>query len=186
MTATLDGRTIAQRVSARFADAVEAAEPGWLRVRAERLVDVVRFLRDEPELTLEQLDMMTAVDYMDYFELVYLLLSVRRNHQCLLKCWTGDRADPAVPSLVPVLYGALLQERETYDLFGIRFADHPDLRRVLLWEGFAGWPLRKDFLQIGQGAFHPGLPHFPKEGGERGLLTGPNWTGEDAAQELNQ
>jgi hypothetical protein len=81
-----------------------------------------------------------------------------------------------LPSVSGIWQGAHLQEAEAYDLMGIRFEGHPNLRRIFLWEGFAGWPLRKDFLQMGQGAFKPGLPFFPKEGGDQGVLMGPNWT----------
>ncbi|HZQ38873.1 MAG TPA: NADH-quinone oxidoreductase subunit C, partial [Dehalococcoidia bacterium] len=85
--------------------------------------------------------------------------------------------------VTPIWNGARLQEAEVYDLMGIRFEGHPSLRRIFLWEGFSGWPLRKDFLQLGHGAYNPGLPHFPKEGGDRGVLTGPNWTVPAAQRE---
>ncbi len=85
--------------------------------------------------------------FIDRFELIYHLLSMRRNHRVVLKTlWTG-RGDPSMPSVTSVWRGADLQEREVWDLMGIRFEGHPNLKRVLLWEGFEGHPLRKDFLR---------------------------------------
>ena len=72
-----------------------------------------------------------------------------------------DRENPAIPSLCDLYIGANLQEREIFDLLGINFDGHPDLRRIFLWEGFAGHPLRKDFMQMEDA--NPGLPRFPFE-----------------------
>jgi NADH:ubiquinone oxidoreductase subunit C len=96
--------------------------------------------------------METAVDYIedDYFEVVYLLRSLRHNHELALKVRTASRDDPVVPSLVDLWQTAEFQEREIYDLFGIRFAGHPDLRRLFMWDEFRGHPLRKDFLPLAQ------------------------------------
>jgi NADH:ubiquinone oxidoreductase subunit C len=74
----------------------------------------------------------------------------------------ADHESPEVPSVVSVWLGAHLQEREAYDLLGIRFAGHPDMKRIFLWEGFPGHPLRKDFLEL-PGGFHPGLSRFPNQ-----------------------
>jgi len=133
-------------------------------------------LRDDADLRMQHLTSMTAVDYLTHFETVYHVQSLAKNHLAVLKCRIDERDDPEIPSVVPVWYGAQLQEREVYDLFGIRFSGHPDLRRIFLWEGFAGYPLRKDFLQIANGALSPGLPHFPKQEQGYGVLVGPNWT----------
>ena len=176
MTAWLTGTAVAERIRAQFPDAVAEANDVWVTVAPERLMDVARFLRDDPDLALEMATNVTAVDWLDYFEVVYHLQSITRNQIMTLKCRPADREDPVVPSVSSVWQGAWLQEMEVYDLMGIRFSDHPDLRRLFLWEGFAGWPLRKEFLQIAGGGYSPGLPHFPKEGGERGVLVGPNWT----------
>lgn len=181
MTTWLAGTVMAERIRARFPDAVEQADAVAVVVTRERLVDVARFLRDNPDCAFEMATNITAVDRLDdgYFEVVYHLQSITKNQIMTLKVRTADRDDPEVPSVVAVWYGAHLQEREIYDLMGIRFTGHPNLKRMFLWEGFAGWPLRKDFLQIGQGRFHPGLPHFPKEGGDRGVLVGPRWTEQE-------
>ena len=152
-------------------------EPGsnWLRIAATDLLPVFEFLRDDADLDFAFLSSLTSVDRLDVFEVVYHLQSLRRNHMAVIKVH-ADRMEPILPSVSGIWYGAHLQEAEVYDLMGIRFEGHPNLRRIFLWEGFSGWPLRKDFLQLDQGAFSPGLPHFPKEGGDRGVLSGPNWT----------
>ncbi len=176
MTAWLTGTEVADRIREHVPNAVASANAVWVEVTPDALVEVCRFLRDEPSLAMEQATNVTSVDWQDYFEVVYHLQSITTNQIMTLKCRPTDREDPIVPSVTSVWHGAWLQEMEVYDLMGIRFSDHPNLRRLFLWEGFAGWPLRKDFLQINQGQFSPGLPHFPKEGGERGTLVGPNWT----------
>jgi NADH-quinone oxidoreductase subunit C len=154
----------------------------WLRLTAADLLAVFRFLRDDPDLDFVFLSSVTAVDRLDALEVVYHLQSFRKNHLAVIKVST-DRDNPSLPSVTGIWYGAHLQEAEAYDLMGIRFESHPNLRRIFLWEGFAGWPLRKDFLQLGAGSFNPGLPHFPKEGGDRGILTGPNWSLPPAGNE---
>ena len=181
MTLWLSGLEMAERIRARFADAVVEANEAWVTVKPEQVVEVGRFLRTDPDCAFEMATNVAGVDRLDdgYFEVVYHLQSIARNKIMTLKVQTADRESPEVPSLVSVWYGVHLQERETYDLMGIRFTGHPNLTRMFLWEGFAGWPLRKDFLQIGQGRFNPGLPHFPKEGGDRGLLSGPRWTEQE-------
>src|SRR5437016_5248194 len=176
MTLELTGQVVAERIKALVPEA--SPEPIGLSVYlpADQLVEVCGALRDDPELRMQYLVGCTAVDYVTHFELVYHLQSFAKNHLTVLKVRIEDRADPEVPTVSGVWWGAQLQERETYDLFGIRFSGHPDLRRIFLWEGFAGYPLRKDFLQIANGAQHPGLPHFPKQEQGYGVLVGPNWT----------
>jgi NADH-quinone oxidoreductase subunit C len=181
MTLWLTGVEVADRIRARFPDAVADANAVWVEVAAERLVEVCEFLRDDPDLAMEQATNVTSVDWLEYFEVVYHLQSITRNQIMTLKCRPPEREAPSVPSVAAVWQGAWLQEMEVYDLMGIRFEGHPNLRRLFLWEGFSGWPLRKDFLQVDRGGFSPGLPHFPKEGGEVGRLDGPVWANQDAA-----
>ena len=88
----------------------------------------------------------TAVDYIEYFQIVYHLLSMKFNRSLILKTNIFDREDPSIQSVIGVWKGADLQEREIWDLFGIKFDEHPNMKRILLWEGFDGHPLRKDFL----------------------------------------
>ena len=112
-----------------------------------KLHDVCRFLRDDAELRFDMLVDVTAVDYLGRvprFEVVYHLYSVPLNHRIRIKV-ALDESDPSLPSLVPVWVGANWLERETWDLYGIVFDGHPDLRRIYLYEEFQGHPLRKDY-----------------------------------------
>lgn len=162
----LSGRELARRIEERFPGAVEEATEGYVAIFPDRLVDVCRYLMTS-ELDLVYLNNLTAVDYLDYIEVVYHLSSLEKRHKATLKvrCYDRDRAE--VPSLTPLWRGADLQEREVWDLFGVRFIGHPNLRRILTWEGFQGHPLRKDFVT-------PPFPQPPgspvrKRGEELGL-----------------
>ena len=135
-------------------------------VERERLADALRTLRDHPDIRCEQLSDLTVVDYLGRtprFEVIYQLYSLALNHRLRVKVPVPED-DPVVASAVPLWRAANWAEREAYDLFGIFFEGHPDLRRIFLWEGFAGWPLRKDYLNLPGGQM-PGLEHFPGEPG---------------------
>jgi NADH-quinone oxidoreductase subunit C len=164
VTGTITGLEIAHRIEQEFPDSVEEAIPEAATIKREKLTDVCRFLRDNPELKFEFLSSLTGVDRLEYFEVVYHLTSIRINQITAIKV-RADRENPRVPSVTPIWPGANLQEREAYDLLGIVFVGHPDLRRVFLWDGFDGWPLRKDYL-IGPGGRFPGLERFPGESPE--------------------
>lgn len=166
MTRTLSGIDLGQSIQQKFPDAVVDAQTEWVEVKAERLVEVCTFLRDDPELDFRYLTSLTGVDRLDHFELVYHLGSIGRNQAFALKIRCHDHDNPEVPSVIPIWRGAHLQEREAFDLMGIRFQGHPDLRRVFLWEGFAGHPLRKDWLNFPGGEM-AGLERFPGEPGGR-------------------
>ena len=119
-------------------------------VQRERIVDVVTRLRDAPDLGFVNIVDICGVDYperADRFDVVYHLLSPTRNARLRLKV-TTDEVTP-VPSITSVFPGALWFEREAYDLLGILFSDHPELRRLLTDYGFDGHPLRKDFPMTG-------------------------------------
>jgi NADH-quinone oxidoreductase subunit C len=160
-TTRLSGAEIAERIASAVPDAVEETAASWAVVRPGKLLDVCRFLHDDRDTDARFLQCLTGVDRYDYFEVVYHLASLSHNHELVLKV-RADHEQPEVPSVTPVWLGAHLQEREAFDLLGIRFAAHPDLKRIFLWEGFPGHPLRKDFLEL-PGGFHPGLQRFPKE-----------------------
>ena len=115
-------------------------------VLPEHVLDVARHLKSADGLDFSFLNALSAVDYVEYFEMVYHLLSLRRNSSLVVKSRVVGREDPAVSSVYSVWKGADLQEREVWDLMGIRFDGHPNMKRVMLWEGFPGHPLRKDFL----------------------------------------
>ncbi|MGH7075512.1 MAG: NADH-quinone oxidoreductase subunit C [Stellaceae bacterium] len=121
-----------------------------LEVKRERVVEVLTDLRDDPSLRFEVLIDIAGVDYPDRaerFEIVYQLLSLKYNRRIRVKVST-DEATP-VPSVTGVYSSAGWYEREVYDLFGVFFSDHPDLRRILTDYGFEGHPLRKDFPLTG-------------------------------------
>jgi NADH-quinone oxidoreductase subunit C/D len=136
-------------LTARFPGAVAADErkgyEGYL-VQPEALLDFALYLRDEAGYDF--LTSVTATDYLPEgkIEVVYHAFKTTGGSVLTFKSPT-PREDPVVPSLVPVYPGAELQEREVYDMFGVRFEGHPDLRRILMWEGFEGYPLRKDWRE---------------------------------------
>ena len=121
-----------------------------LTVARDRIVSVLKALRDDPELEFEVLLDITGVDWPgrdERFDVVYHLLSMRKNLRIRVKL-TTDEHEP-VPSVVDVFPTANWLERETYDMYGILFSGHPDLRRILTDYGFEGHPLRKDFPLTG-------------------------------------
>ncbi len=124
------------------------SRPGYkgFIVQVSRLVELVRILRDK--MGFDYLTSITGVDYIaeNKLEVVYHLARTIGGPWIVLKVQV-DRQDPVVLSLTPLYKGAEFQEREAYDLIGVRFKNHPDLRRILTWEGFAGHPLQKDWKE---------------------------------------
>jgi NADH-quinone oxidoreductase subunit C len=119
-------------------------------VAADKIVEVVRFLRDDPGCRFVNLTDVTAVDYpgrAKRFDVVYHLLSPALNTRIRLRAEAGEATQ--VPSIIGVFPGADWFERETYDLYGVIFTGHPDMRRLLTDYGFDGHPLRKDFPTTG-------------------------------------
>ena len=140
---------LVQHLNQQFPGAASLGEWNDIVIEREQLLQVARYLKDTPGLEFDYLANLTAVDYREYFEVVYHLYSTKyqgKNTGVVLKA-RCPREDPVVPSLVSVWAGADFQEREVWDMFGVRFAGHPNLRRILLWEGFDGHPLRKDWLE---------------------------------------
>ena len=115
-------------------------------VKREDIVSLCTFLRDDSELFFNFLSDLTAVDYLGRkprFDVVYHLYSIDKNHRLGLKVKVEE--DESIPSITSVWSTANWLEREVFDLFGIRFDGHPDLRRIVLPEDWEGHPLRKDF-----------------------------------------
>ena len=160
-TTTISGPELAERVRAEVPDAIEEVTDGWIRIRPESLVEVARFLRDDRELDGRYLNSLSGVDCIDSFEVVYHVSSLSHNHTFAMKV-VADHDEPEVPSVESIWQGAHLQEREAYDLLGIRFSGHTNMSRMFLWEGFPGFPLRKDFRNV-PGGVSPGLQRFPQE-----------------------
>ena len=125
---------------ARYGDATALVEAG-------EIVPVMRLLRDAPGLDFDMLMDLTAVDYLGEtprFEVVYHLYSLKQGHRLRVKARVPE--EPAeIDTLVELWKSADWMEREVWDLYGIRFRGHPDLRRILLYEEFEGHPLRKDY-----------------------------------------
>ena len=143
-----------ERLSAALGDAIGRTELQrdelivW--VRRDAIVKVLTFLRDDPGCLFRLLVGICGVDYPERperFEIVYSLLSIRHNRRIRVKVTTDEEAP--VPSVVGVFSCANWYERETWDMYGVFFSDHPDLRRLLTDYGFEGHPLRKDFPLTG-------------------------------------
>jgi NADH-quinone oxidoreductase subunit C len=165
VTTVLTGLEIAHRIELSVPGAVDDAKPEAAFIQADKLIDVCTYLRDNPELQFAFLSSLTAVDCLDHFEVVYHLTSIRLNLRTAIKVRSYERENPKVPSVTLVWAGAHFQEREAYDLMGIAFEGHPDMRRIFLWDGFAGHPLRKDYLNLPGGQM-AGLERFPGEPGD--------------------
>jgi NADH-quinone oxidoreductase subunit C len=138
-------------------------------VRTERLAEALRTVRDRPELRFELLVDLCGVDYSAYgdgtragprFAVVYHLLSLANNWRLRLRSFAPDDEFPVVPSVVELWPCANWYEREAFDLFGIMFPGHPDLRRILTDYGFVGHPFRKDFPLSG----HVEMRYDPEQG----------------------
>jgi NADH-quinone oxidoreductase subunit C len=146
MTVALNGQTIAKKIAEKFTDAVTVADTTTVMVKSEALFQVAEFLKTSPEFDFDYLANLTSTDYTSYFEVIYNLVSLRHNHSLTLKTRCYNREKPAVPSVVSLWRTADYQEREIYDLLGIIFEGHPNLKRLFLWESFQGHPLRRDYL----------------------------------------
>ncbi|HET6437153.1 MAG TPA: NADH-quinone oxidoreductase subunit C [Anaeromyxobacter sp.] len=143
-----------ERLRARFGEDVGAlSEPKvdpFCLVKRERIAEVCRFAKQEPGLELDFLEDLTAVDWpkRNAIEVVYHLFSFPLRHGIVLKVEL-DRTAPRLPSVEGVWKAANWFEREVYDLFGVEFTGHPDLRRILLPDDWVGHPLRKDYQEAG-------------------------------------
>jgi NADH-quinone oxidoreductase subunit C len=143
---------VLDRLKSRFA-AGEIIETGsqcgdeWARVRRDAWVAVATFLRDDPSTRMEMFIDLTVVDRFSTeprFDVVLHLYSVSLKHRVRLYAGAPEE-DPTVDTLCSVWAGANWFEREAYDLYGVRFKGHPDLRRILMYPEFVGHPLRKDY-----------------------------------------
>ena len=169
---------IQEQIKKKFSDAISAIHDfrgdETAIVKKEALLDVMRFLKEDPTLDFNVLMDLTAVDYIacpspypsprggegseavpaggggegeknsPRFEVVYHLYSLRHNHRVRIKVLVEEK-DPVVPSLAGLWAAADWYEREVWDMFGIRFEGHPNLKRILMYEEFVGHPLRKDY-----------------------------------------
>jgi NADH-quinone oxidoreductase subunit C len=164
----MNGQQFLDRLKQKFGDKItganlEAIDP-WIEVAPAGLTEICKYLRDEPDLRFNMLNCITAVDYFEpdpkkaakvtwqpHLELVYHLWSVAHRLSIVLKVmlprWKGDVPGelPEVASVSRIWSTADWHEREVYDLSGVRFLGHPNLRRILCPEDWVGYPLRKDY-----------------------------------------
>jgi NADH-quinone oxidoreductase subunit C len=126
----------------------EKATIPTLAVDSEELLELAGFLKDNAKLSFEFLRCVSAVDYLSHLEVVYHLFSYAYQHSLVLKVRL-DREVPRIPSVCSIWKTADWHEREAYDLFGIIFTGHPNLRRILLVDKFEGFPMRKDYTAKG-------------------------------------
>ncbi len=145
---------ILERVKEKLGDRLSSAHvfrgDETALVQWENLIVVVRFLCEYSEMDFNLLVDLTAVDYLQFgearprFEVVYHLYSIKKNHRLRLKVPVEEK-DPVVPSLTSIWPAADWYEREVWDMFGIQFPGHPNLKRIMMYEEFVGHPLRKDY-----------------------------------------
>ena len=140
------GQELADALSGALPGTVQGFDEGVVWVRPARVNAVAEYLRDDPAHDFQFLNSISAVDYVEYFDLVYHLTSLRQLSTAIFKARVYGREELSVPSVYGIWRGADFQEREIWDLMGIRFTGHPNMKRIMLWEGFEGHPLRKDFL----------------------------------------
>ena len=142
---------LVERLKEKFPQAVEETvlfrDEHTVRITREYLLEVSRFLKEDPEYGFNFLSDLCGVDYMGReprFEVVYHLYSMEHKHRLRMKVSLAE-GDLSIPSVTPVWKTANWHERECFDLLGIIFTNHPDMRRILTPEGFTDHPLRKDF-----------------------------------------
>jgi len=143
---------IVDKITARFGSApgfllepkLENPVDPYVKVSAEHIRDVAKFLRDDEETQFDYLSCLSGVDLKGSLAVVYNLYSMAKRHKLTLRVEVPV-SNPAVPSVESIWKTANWHEREAFDLFGINFADHPDLRRILLPYDWEGYPLRKDY-----------------------------------------
>ena len=145
---TWNGTVLSNEISLKIKDSVVASNEKDVYINPEKAYEVLKFLKETSGFSFDLLSSITAVDYIDHFEVVYQLKSIITLAKATVKVKLGygRKSTPKVDSVCNIWRGADFQEREIYDLMGIEFINHPNLKRILLWEGFPGHPLRKDFI----------------------------------------
>ncbi|MCL5036316.1 MAG: NADH-quinone oxidoreductase subunit C [Chloroflexi bacterium] len=138
----------------KFSD--DPDNPEGIIIQPDALLDVAKYLVNDIDLAFNFLNFVTAIDRGSKFEVVYMLSSIPLKHRVLLKV-AVPREVPEIESVTTIWPTANWHEREAYDLFGIKFLNHPDLRRIMMPDGWEGHPLRKDYV-------HENMVHLPDMG----------------------
>jgi NADH-quinone oxidoreductase subunit C len=139
-------RDLGERFSNKVLEVVERMPDPFAVIDPTGIVEVGRFLRDDPAFAMDCLSNQTGVDYKEHIEVVYHLFSYRHRHGCELKVKL-PRTNPEVATVEEVWRSANWMEREIFDLLGVNFIGHSDMRRILMPEDWPGYPLRKDFVE---------------------------------------
>jgi NADH-quinone oxidoreductase subunit C len=157
----MDAKGIFDRLAGRFGDGierltVEGVKDPFFHVKPGRWLEVAGALRDDPELAFDFLNCVTAVDWIkqNVMQVVYHLYSYRHHHEAVVKV-DLERAAPQVTSVCSVWNAANWLEREQYDLLGVEFLGHPELKRILMPDDWVGHPMRKDYKEAAE---YRGMP----------------------------
>lgn len=150
--AGLNPKDIAEKIKEQFpeqvVDVAEFRDQISVIVKRDQIIPILNYLHDDPHLSLDHLQDLTAVDYKGKkdvrFEVIYNLYSIKYRHKIRIRAQVPEN-DTKINSVVPIWAGANWHERECFDMFGIVFIGHPDLRRILMPEDWEGHPLRKDY-----------------------------------------
>ena len=146
----LSAEELAEKVSVGVPDSLDTTSintaENVIWVKSSKVADVASFMKSDVGLDFNFLNSITAIDYINHFEIVYHLTSMDKEHTAIIKTRLDGREELSLPSVYHLWRGADFQEREIWDLMGIGFSGHPNLKRIMLWEGFDGHPLRKDYL----------------------------------------
>ncbi len=146
LTVHLNAEEVKQKIAQAVPGEITIQGENTMVVGSDILYRTAEHLKNAQDMRFDYLASLTAVDYLDRFELVYHLVSLEHNHSLVLKTHLYDRQNPVIDSVYDLWRAADYQERELYDLMGITFTGHPNLKRLFLWEGFPGHPLRRDYL----------------------------------------
>jgi NADH-quinone oxidoreductase subunit C len=144
----MENQKIQELIQSNFREAKISTGKQFLTVSIDKsdLSKLAGFLKSNSETGFDYLFCESAVDYNDHFEIVYHLESTQHRHQLVLKSIIIDRNNPEIDSVAGIWIGAEYHEREIFDLFGIKFIGHPDLRKIFLDNDWVGFPLRKDYV----------------------------------------
>lgn len=147
MTLTaVSGEALARRLQEAAPNSVVDWDENAVWVEPAAMGSVAAILHGDDEFDFKFLNAISAIDFVAHFELVYHLTSIAKQQTGVVRSRVYGRTEPEAASVVGVWKGADFQEREIWDLMGVRFTGHPNMKRIMLWEGFDGHPLRKDFL----------------------------------------